>query len=634
MTGSRLATLGPDFSNRPSARFSPNGGLIATPHKDEVIRLWRASDGSPIAALGGHQHSLTALEFSSDGASLLTAADDGTARLWSIEPALAGRLLPTPTSKPDPGELVVPGLHLRDQIKGVVFSTEGSRLLVAQSHRAILYDVQSGRQIRIIETPFRGDLSSFLADSRNFMLIERQSSFASPWVASIYSGDNGHLIRTFVHPVNEDIRWSLAGRGKYVVGTSEGGTLLAWDATNGQVVLKLDGLGIRGFEEIVIDRDEQRALVRTKAGEALIVEIKSGAVSAKLPTKGGLSFWNRDGTRVANYEGIWDIQAAKLTVAFNRADCGAPRDWSEASHRLAFIHGINSVVFCLMDAQTGKFVRTVDYLAAERHTREIGAVRFVADGRRVVTVADDDSARLWDSATGKHIALLGRARRDMAVDRETGGRGFIPYAISADGQSIVTGHADGVVRVWEAMGGGLVAELKGLRGGVSEVAIDSSGRYVAAGSWENMLFIWPLDTDLAKTAAIAVEKTVRCLGSEERVDVGLESSLPDWCFEFRKWPAPPLRVGFEMESTLGSMDVVLGKSPVGAGVRVVRVYRNLPADKAGIRVGDAIIEINGHPMTEAQLVQARIAELPIGMVAKFKVDRNGAAIELDLIPRQ
>ena len=55
----------------------------------------------------------------------------------------------------------------------------------------------------------------------------------------------------------------------------------------------------------------------------------------------------------------------------------------------------------LWDAATGKAVATL-----EGHTDAVTVLAFSPDGARVVTGSDDNTARLWDAATGKMVAAL------------------------------------------------------------------------------------------------------------------------------------------------------------------------------------------------------------------------------------
>ncbi|GBD27832.1 Periplasmic pH-dependent serine endoprotease DegQ [bacterium HR30] len=59
------------------------------------------------------------------------------------------------------------------------------------------------------------------------------------------------------------------------------------------------------------------------------------------------------------------------------------------------------------------------------------------------------------------------------------------------------------------------------------------------------------------------------------------------------------------------------------GALVVEVEPESPADRAGIRRGDVIVEFNGSPIEESRQLSARIAELPVGRSASLVLLRDG-----------
>ena len=59
------------------------------------------------------------------------------------------------------------------------------------------------------------------------------------------------------------------------------------------------------------------------------------------------------------------------------------------------------------------------------------------------------------------------------------------------------------------------------------------------------------------------------------------------------------------------------------GALVADVEPNGPADKAGIKRGDVILEYNGTPIEESHQLPARVADTPIGKTAEVKVLRQG-----------
>jgi S1-C subfamily serine protease len=73
---------------------------------------------------------------------------------------------------------------------------------------------------------------------------------------------------------------------------------------------------------------------------------------------------------------------------------------------------------------------------------------------------------------------------------------------------------------------------------------------------------------------------------------------------------------------------------LASGVEVVEVIPDGPADRAGIRAEDLLIEVDGVPISDVNaLQQLMVAEL-IGRRVSVKVVRGSRIVELELVPRE
>ena len=90
---------------------------------------------------------------------------------------------------------------------------------------------------------------------------------------------------------------------------------------------------------------------------------------------------------------------------------------------------------------------------------------FSPDGGRVVTASEDNSARIWDAASGALIAALEH------------GDSVTSAAFSPDGGRVVTASADMTARIWDAADGREIVTLKGHQGPVASATFSPDGNW-------------------------------------------------------------------------------------------------------------------------------------------------------------
>lgn len=67
------------------------------------------------------------------------------------------------------------------------------------------------------------------------------------------------------------------------------------------------------------------------------------------------------------------------------------------------------------------------------------------------------------------------------------------------------------------------------------------------------------------------------------------------------------------------------------GALVTEVQEGSPAEKAGVKKDDVIVEFNGYPVTDAPSLRNRVASTKPGTKAKLVVIRNGERMELEVV---
>ncbi|HTR90461.1 MAG TPA: serine/threonine-protein kinase [Trebonia sp.] len=137
----------------------------------------------------------------------------------------------------------------------------------------------------------------------------------------------------------------------------------------------------------------------------------------------------------------------------------------------------------LWDAATGLIIRTLT-----GHTRAVNGVAFSPDGALLATSGSiDQTARLWDIATGQAVrTLIGHTQAVNGV------------AFSPDGALLATsGSIDQTARLWRVDTGRTVRTLTGHTSRVAGVAFSPDGTLVATSSSDQTARLW--DTATTRT---------------------------------------------------------------------------------------------------------------------------------------
>ncbi len=150
------------------------------------------------------------------------------------------------------------------------------------------------------------------------------------------------------------------------------------------------------------------------------------------------------------------------------------------------------------------------------HKGPVTAVAFAPDGSRVVSGGADGKVRVWDANTGDVVFVFDATAAVTAID-------FGP-----DGSYVVAGSKDNLLRIWDVEGGrGLRGTLAGHESAVTSLAFHSNGRRILTGAEEDVR-LW----DIARFRELAVyahESPVAAVAfSGERVVTGTADGVHVW----------------------------------------------------------------------------------------------------------
>jgi dipeptidyl aminopeptidase/acylaminoacyl peptidase len=182
------------------------------------------------------------------------------------------------------------------------------------------------------------------------------------------------------------------------------------------------------------------------------------------------------------------------------AMAGSPSAGFGAPGVAAGTRGSNSsgAAISLYDVTTGKEVRKIG------PSQSVVSFAFSPDGRTLATENADQTITLWEVASGKERARLGKAATEPApapgasavrvvnrlVDNTPEPTGPTTLAFSPDGRALVARGPDRSVRAWDVVAGKDIGQLQGHEGRIETVAFSADGKIIASGSTDTTVLLW------------------------------------------------------------------------------------------------------------------------------------------------
>jgi WD40 repeat protein/serine/threonine protein kinase len=237
----------------------------------------------------------------------------------------------------------------------------------------------------------------------------------------------------------------LAEKNAVAAQKNEAKALSEAGRANAQTQLANDNL-IKA-EKARVEADENRKLLRAERDQGLqklyFAEMILAGISAEAPS--GLG-------RVRELLGSWGPTTPRANL----------RGWE-------WYH---------LDSQSRRAILTL-----RGHTGGVFAVAYSPDCQRLATGGSDNTARIWDTATGRQITCL------------RGHKGPLNgIAWSPDGKRLATASYDGTARIWDVATGQELRQLCGPGLPVVAIAWRSDGARVATTGNDMLFHIWDPDT--------------------------------------------------------------------------------------------------------------------------------------------
>jgi WD40 repeat protein len=154
--------------------------------------------------------------------------------------------------------------------------------------------------------------------------------------------------------------------------------------------------------------------------------------------------------------------------------------------------GDDGQIVTLRDVATG------EELTLTGHKWKVVCKSFSSDGKTLATGSYDNTARLWDVATGKELQILS----------EHGGS-VSGVSFSPDGKILATVSYDQTAKLWDVATGKELHTLRGHRGWIYHVSFSPDGKtLVTGGNNDKTVRLWDVDTgkDLYTSTELPVDE--------------------------------------------------------------------------------------------------------------------------------
>ena len=384
IAGNDAKVLSPDQSTSledqgdiDKAKLSPDGRQVLIAVREKDVRLWDVGSRRRIAEFDVPTGSMYAAEFSPDGRQVVTAAD--SVRIWDAT---------------DGGALRILRSH-ENTIHSVAFSADGQQIVTASSDSsARVWDATSGAQLAKLEHPSAVRGAAFSPDGRSVVTGGLDGILRS-WDATTRAPTEalarGHGIILSV---------TASSDHKHVILAYQGNLVQLWDP-----VARAPPVELGRYPGPV------RSAADARHGQRVVAVVASDV-------------WLQNAAR--------DAQPERLNQGGGAIIPGPAL--SPDGHRIAI--GNADGQLAILDADSENHPELISWKA---HSEKIVHAAFAPDGLRVLTTSGDNTARLWDSATGEEVAVLNGHWATVTS-----------AAFSPDGQRIVTASDDHTARIWPA----------------------------------------------------------------------------------------------------------------------------------------------------------------------------------------
>jgi WD40 repeat protein len=509
--------------------LSPDGDTLAVLAADGSLELWNVGTEERYQHIRDDEAQASAVAFSSDVGTVVIGYTDGRLVLWNITTNTPDRTFAGHTT----------------MVNSIAFNPANPDLFLSADNdgSVILWQTDSDHPLHVASAESSGHFSTAWADfapdgnsiisvSRdNMMIVRRTETFEqirrfalnAPLISLDVSPDGQSVLcgtgdgSVIVDLATGQLRLRLSGYasevpavsyspdGSMALTLSQEGTARLWDVGYGaelwQQTLPSDGFSI------ALSPDRQRLAVGTllsnppDPARLILYDTNTGEELQRLATPddypfvvGDLAF-SPDGTLLISIgDGstiLWDAMTGTELMRLETAgDVSFDNLFALFQYSVAF--SLDGTIALTHDPSNGLALWNV-----QRESTSFGerilmitdtgspATRslFMPDGQSLLTGHTDGTLRLWDANTGTFLRSMGTPAPDNS-------RVIINLTIIQDGSVVYSAGADGIIRSWQVETGQVIHEFTGHVGQVNALVLSPDQQTLFSAGIDGTIIHW------------------------------------------------------------------------------------------------------------------------------------------------
>ena len=351
----------------------------------------------------------------------------------------------------------------------------------------------------------------------------------------VWDAENGICLRVLKENTGRVRYVSITSDGKKVISASEDKVLRVWDIDTGECLGQIDGycnvigdMSVTPDGKTVVFVDPDRTLqvwdIDALKPVKSLIRLTSHQSGVCITPDGNIAV-------VAGFDifkeeiefMMWDLKNEECLGKFVSRDmlpCTAV-NISHDGKRAVTIHDDN--IIRVWNLPTGECIKWLD-----RHRNEIKSLSLTPDGRKMISASEDDTLLVWDVEKGKSSYVFEGKSWDYQ-------HGCSILSVTPNGKEVLSGSSDGTIRMYDWKTGDYIRTLHEYVCQIATLKMTPCGKRAIYGCGDGTVRVWDLQTESCLKIFKKHRKAVNslCVSPDGRVAVSgsYDNTIRVWNLE-------------------------------------------------------------------------------------------------------